>query len=50
MSVCVKAIDAARGLAATSPRAFEADAARLAIRALFAEPPWPLERVDLGSL
>jgi DNA polymerase-3 subunit epsilon len=45
----VKTIDAARGLAMTSPRAFEADAARLAIRSLLAEAPWPLERVDLGS-
>jgi len=44
----VKTIDAARALAATSPRVFEADAARLAIRASFSEPPWPLERVDLG--
>jgi DNA polymerase-3 subunit epsilon len=46
----VKTIDAARGLAATAPRGFEADAARLAIRALSAEPPWPLERVEVGSL
>jgi len=45
----VKSIDAARGLAATAPRVFEADAARLAIRALSAEPPWPLERIELGS-
>jgi len=29
---------------------FEADAARLAIRATAPEPPWPLERVDLGPL
>jgi hypothetical protein len=45
----VKTIDAARGLAATGPRVFEADAARLAIRSLLAESPWPLERVDLGT-
>jgi hypothetical protein len=46
----VKTIDAARGLATTSPRVFEADAARLAIRALCADPPWRLERVGLGPL
>jgi hypothetical protein len=45
----VKTVDAARGLAAAAPRVFEADAARLATRALLAEPPWPLERIDLAA-
>jgi DNA polymerase-3 subunit epsilon len=43
----VKTHDAALTLAACAERRFEADAARLAIRALGAEPRWPLEFVDL---
>jgi DNA polymerase-3 subunit epsilon len=46
----VKTPEAARALAAGAPRNFEADAARLAIRALSVEPAWPLERVELASL
>jgi DNA polymerase-3 subunit epsilon len=44
----VKTHDAARAVATSAPRAFEADAARLAMRALGHEPPWPLERIDLA--
>jgi DNA polymerase-3 subunit epsilon len=46
----VKTQEAARSLATGGPRAFEADAARLAIRALSAAPPWPLERIELAAL
>jgi DNA polymerase-3 subunit epsilon len=46
----VKTLDAARALALSGARNFEADAARLAIRALAADPPWPLERVELACL
>lgn len=45
----VKNFEAARALAATAPRRFEADAARLAMRALASEPAWPLERIALGA-
>jgi DNA polymerase-3 subunit epsilon len=45
----VKTQEAALSLAASTPRIFEADAARLAIRALSPESPWPLERVELGA-
>ena len=44
----VKTLDAARALVRDATRAFEADAARLAIRALSAERPWPLEPVVIG--
>jgi DNA polymerase-3 subunit epsilon len=44
----VKTLDAALQLAAAGERRFEADAARLAMRALAPEPPWPLELVELG--
>jgi DNA polymerase-3 subunit epsilon len=46
----VKTLEAARAIAANGAGTFEADAARLAMRALSAEPPWPLERIELGSL
>jgi hypothetical protein len=36
-------------LAASVEPSFEADAARLAIRALADEPPWRLEVVDLAA-
>ncbi len=39
--------DAALAAAREAPRNFEADAARLAIRALSSDPPWPLEPVPL---
>jgi hypothetical protein len=46
----VQTFDAARALASTAERTFEADAARLAMRAVALEPAWPLERVELATL
>ena len=45
----VRTLDAAHALAARAQRAFEADAARLAIRALGPQRPWALECVDLAA-
>jgi DNA polymerase-3 subunit epsilon len=45
----VKTQEAARSLAARGHGAFEADAARLAMRALSTDPPWPLERIELAA-
>jgi DNA polymerase-3 subunit epsilon len=46
----VRALDAAIDLARHRVPCFEADTARLAMRALAADVPWPLERVELGLL
>lgn len=45
----VKSHDAATALARCADRRFEADAARLAVQALSASPPWPVEVVDLAA-
>src|SRR5512134_476607 len=44
----VKSHDAATALARCAGRRFEADAARLAVQALSASSPWPVEVVDLA--
>jgi DNA polymerase-3 subunit epsilon len=46
----VRTLEAARQQADQAPRVFEADAARLALRALGDACPWPLERIELGPL
>ena len=43
----VGTLDAAQELARTATRAFEGDAARLAVRALSAEQPWTLDLVEI---
>jgi DNA polymerase-3 subunit epsilon len=46
----VRTLDAALGLARQRVPCFEADTARLAMRALAADGRWALERVELGAL
>lgn len=46
----VKNLDAACALAASAERRFDADTARLAMRALAGEPPWSLEAILLDTI
>ena len=45
----VKTLNAAFDLACSTPRVFEADAARLAVQALSARSPWSLATIELAS-